>query len=61
MLIYAIPTWGKIVRPALRSCNPMVLMSRLSIMIEPPAASITRNRAMEREDLPAPVLPTMPI
>ena len=43
-----------------RSCNPNEAMLWSSIMMEPPAASTIRNSPNVSEDLPAPVLPTMP-
>ena len=49
-----------IVSSDLRSCKPTVLISVLSIDIEPLVASRRRNKAMVMEDLPAPVLPTIP-
>lgn len=44
-----------------KSCRPISPMTRLSIEIFPPAASIKRNTANVMDDLPAPVRPTMPI
>ena len=38
----------------------MVAISTPSIRIRPPAPSRIRNKAKAREDLPAPVRPTMP-
>ena len=49
------------VRRERRSCSPMVAISTPSITILPPALSRIRNNAKAREDLPAPVRPTMPI
>ena len=43
-----------------RSWSPIVAMSQLSMTMEPVAGSMIRNRASVREDLPAPVRPTMP-
>ena len=43
-----------------RSCRPIPPMVTLSIMIPPPEASMMRKSAIVKEDLPAPVLPTMP-
>lgn len=54
-------TWGRMVSLPLRSCSPMSEILWPSITIWPPADSINRNRATVREDLPAPVLPTIPI
>ena len=45
----------------LRSWSPMSAMTRPSITMLPTAASITRKSASDRDDLPAPVLPTIPI
>jgi hypothetical protein len=41
-------------------CKPSPLMSTPSIMIRPSESSIKRKRAYKIDDLPAPVLPTMP-
>ena len=41
-------------------CSPISEMSMPSIFIVPSAASIIRNRAKVKEDLPAPVRPTIP-
>ena len=43
-----------------RSCRPMREMSQLSMTMAPAAGSMIRNRASIRDDLPAPVLPTIP-
>jgi len=43
-----------------RSCKPMSAMFTPSIVILPSAASIILNKARVRDDLPAPVRPTMP-
>ena len=45
----------------LRSWSPMSAMTRPSITMLPTAASIMRKSANDRDDLPAPVLPTIPI
>ena len=42
-------------------CNPMVPMSIESIRILPDDGSMILNNPIVIEDLPAPVLPTMPI
>jgi len=52
---------GMIVRPDLNLVNPIWAMSTLSILILPEAASIILNKERVMDDLPAPVLPTMPI
>ena len=44
----------------LSSWRPMEAMSTPSMTILPLAASITRNSARDRDDFPAPVLPTIP-
>ena len=44
----------------LTSCKPYFDMSWPSMRMEPSAASMIRNRAKVREDLPAPVRPTIP-
>ena len=53
-------TWGSIVIFRLSSCKPIVVVVIPSITIEPSAGSIILNRACVRDDLPAPVLPTIP-
>ena len=45
----------------LRSCSPIVSIFIPSMLISPPAASMMRNKDNVMEDLPAPVLPTIPI
>ena len=50
-----------IVSLALRSCSPIVSIFIPSMLISPPAASMMRNKDNVMEDLPAPVLPTIPI
>ena len=45
----------------LRSCSPKSEILMPSMAMYPPAASIMRNNARAKEDLPAPVLPTIPI
>ena len=45
----------------LKSCNPISLIFTSSISISPSEDSSSRNRAIERLDFPAPVLPTIPI
>ena len=44
----------------LRSCRPSREILTLSTRMIPPAGSIIRNIAKARDDLPAPVRPTMP-
>ena len=44
-----------------RLWTPSLEISVLSMVIRPSAASIIRNSANVREDLPAPVRPTIPI
>ena len=53
-------TCGNIVILDLRSCSPRSAMFCPSITMDPPAASMIRNRDKVRDDLPAPVRPTMP-
>lgn len=53
-------TCGRIVSCNLRSCNPISDILCPSMTIPPPADSINLNNATVREDLPAPVLPTIP-
>ena len=53
-------TCGIIVIRDLRSLNPIVAISIPSIKIAPRADSIIRNNANVNDDLPAPVLPTIP-
>lgn len=53
-------TWGMMVSLDLVSCKPTEAMSRLSMWILPPAASMMRNKARVMDDLPAPVRPTTP-
>ena len=43
------------------SCKPILEISTPSITMEPPADSMIRNKARVKEDLPAPVRPTIPI
>ena len=54
-------TCGMIVSLERRSCSPIVAISIPSIKILPPALSRMRNKAKVRDDLPAPVRPTIPI
>ena len=59
--LYSIGTCGMMDILDLRSCSPMSAMTRPSITMLPTAASIIRKSANDRDDLPAPVLPTIPI
>ena len=52
-------TCGMTVNFDRRSCKPSEQMSTPSIIIDPSAASIMRNRLKANEDFPAPVLPTI--
>ena len=45
---------------SLRHCRPMFVVKVLSILMIPPG-SVRRNKAANKELLPAPVLPTIPI
>ena len=45
----------------LKSCRPSDLMSIPSIKIFPTLPSISLNKTSDRDDFPAPVLPTIPI
>ena len=54
-------TCGMMVSLDLRSCSPIVSIFIPSMLISPPAASVMRNKDNVMEDLPAPVLPTIPI
>jgi hypothetical protein len=51
---------GIIVNLDLKSYNPNLLTSTLSIKIVPSTGSMSRKRAKVREDFPAPVRPTIP-
>ena len=42
------------------SWRPICVTSRLSMTMDPEAGSMIRNRPRDRDDLPAPVRPTMP-
>ena len=53
-------TCGMMVSRERRSWSPRVAMSTPSIVILPPARSRIRNKARAKDDLPAPVRPTMP-
>ena len=53
-------TCGMIVIRDLRSCRPRDEVLTPSMIIDPPAGSMIRNRAKVKDDLPAPVLPTIP-
>lgn len=53
-------TWGMMVTLKRRSWSPIVAMLIPSMRISPLAASLIRNKPRVREDLPAPVRPTMP-
>ena len=44
----------------LRACKPTVVISMSSILICPSSSSQRRNNVCRMEDLPAPVLPTIP-
>ena len=54
------PTWGIIVSLPRTSWRPKSASVCPSISIDPPAASMIRNRARVSDDFPAPVRPTMP-
>ena len=56
-----IGSWGMMLILCLKSCNPISLIFTSSISISPSDDSSSRNRAIERLDFPAPVLPTIPI
>ena len=58
---YFIHTCGMMVSRERRSRSPIAAISTPSITIFPPALSRIRNKAKAKEDLPAPVRPTMPI
>ena len=53
-------TCGMIVSRDRKSWSPILEMSIPSIQMLPPALSRIRNKAKAREDLPAPVRPTIP-
>ena len=53
-------TCGITVSLDLRSYKPMCAMFMPSILMEPPAGSMMRNKDSVMEDLPAPVRPTTP-
>lgn len=55
-----IPTCGMILRCCRKSWRPMVSMSTPSMTMEPASKPTRRKRQDTREDLPAPVRPTMP-
>ena len=44
-----------------KSCNPILAISTLSILMDPETASIILNNDRVNDDFPAPVLPTIPI
>ena len=44
----------------LNACNPTFWIFTLSIFIDPPSISTSLYNAYKIEDLPAPVLPTIP-
>ena len=44
----------------LNKCNPISLMSTLSMVMHPSTNSVSRNSPYNNDDLPLPVLPTMP-
>ncbi len=54
------PTCGIIVSLDLRSCRPIFSVMTSSMTMLPAAASMIRNRPKVMDDLPAPVLPTIP-
>ena len=54
-------TCGIIVNFDLRSCKPKSEILMPSMDMWPDAASMMRNNARAKDDLPAPVLPTIPI
>ncbi|KAJ8311464.1 hypothetical protein KUTeg_010819 [Tegillarca granosa] len=58
--LFTIFTCGRIVILERKSCRPKSDILIPSITILPPAASINRNRDKVSDDLPAPVLPTIP-
>lgn len=53
-------TWGIMVSLDLRVWRPSLDMSKPSINMDPPAASIILNRLRVSDDFPAPVRPTTP-
>ena len=53
-------TWGIIVSFDRKSCRPISAIFCPSIITLPPDASIMRKRAKVKDDLPAPVRPTIP-
>ena len=53
-------TCGSTVSRERKSCNPRDVMSSPSMVIVPEDGSNKRKRAKVKDDLPAPVLPTMP-
>jgi hypothetical protein len=54
-------SWGMIARRERRECRFICEMSRPSMCMDPCLASKNLNSASVKEDLPAPVRPTMPI
>ena len=56
-----LPTCGIMLNLLLKTSVPISLVFNPSTSIEPLSASTNRRRARRREDLPAPVRPTMPI
>ena len=53
-------TCGMIVMRLRRSWSPISVILTPSTVMMPPAGSMRRNRPIVREDLPAPVRPTIP-
>ena len=54
-------TWGSIAILDLKSWSPMSAILMPSIVMWPFSLSIRRNKAMDSDDFPAPVRPTIPI